>query len=42
MDNKFFDFVKEYEDDIKELLKALVEFFKTVFDKLSGKTEEAE
>lgn len=32
MDNKFFDFVTKYRDDIVAFFKALVDFFKTIFE----------
>lgn len=31
MDNAFFDFVKEYRDDIVAFVTALVNLFKTIF-----------
>lgn len=35
MNNGFFTFVETYSEDIKAFFAALVEFFKTVFAKLS-------
>lgn len=40
MDNKFFEFVKIYEADLKAFFEALVNFFKVLFDKADA--EEAE
>ncbi len=37
MDNKFFQFVETYKDDITAFFKALVDFIKTIF----GSDEEA-
>lgn len=34
MENSFFDFVKQYRDDIVAFLNSLVELIKTIFDKL--------
>lgn len=40
MDNKFFQFVETYKDDIKAFFDALIAAFKAIFAKL-GEGEEA-
>ena len=40
MNNKFFQFVETYKDDIKAFIEALVEAFKAIFAKL-GEGEDA-
>ena len=41
MDNKFFQFVEEYKDDILAFFEALKNFVQTVFGKIKGEDEEA-
>lgn len=42
MDNKFFQFVEMYKEDITAFFEALKNFFVALFDKFNGEDTDAE